>query len=285
MKIVTLTSQSSVRFGDEKALQLIKQAGFDGYDYSFFTKKSTEILWSDGYREYFENLRKFADGIGLPCLQTHSPSEYSLLDEKQAEEYVKITLRSIEATEILGAKIVVVHPEKWFSAEQNKAFYDKVLPAAKKAGVIIATENMFRWKDEKCEVTAPGACGTAEDFVRHIDLMNDPSFKGCLDIGHSQMVNCEGAVALIKALGKERICALHVHDNDLYHDDHVFPFIGKSDWKEICKALKDIGYDGHFTFEADATLKNYPSELIGDCLKLLAATGRYLVKLIEGKEV
>ena len=131
MKIVTLTSQSSVRFGDEKALQLIKQAGFDGYDYSFFTKKSTEILWSDGYREYFENLRKFADGIGLPCLQTHSPSEYSLLDEKQAEEYVKITLRSIEATEILGAKIVVVHPEKWFSAEQNKAFaFIQVFPFA-----------------------------------------------------------------------------------------------------------------------------------------------------------
>lgn len=95
------------------------------------------------------------------------------------------------------------------------------------------------------------------------------------------MVNCEGAVALINAFGKDRICALHVHDNDLYNDNHVFPFIGNSDRREICGTLKDIGYNGYFTFEADCTLKKYPNELLKDCLSLLHTTGRYLINLIE----
>ena len=282
MKLVQLTGELSKRFGDFKALDMIKEAGFDGYDYSMFTGNAFNKLSSDGYTEYFENVRKYADKIGLPCLQTHAPSEYSMLDKTEAEENIRILLRSIDATAILGSKIVVIHPEKWFDAEQDKELlYDKLMPTAKKLGVIIATENMFRWKDEKCEETVPGACGTAKDFVEHVDLMNDKNFKACLDLGHAQMVNCEGAVALINALGKDRICALHVHDNDLYNDNHVFPFIGDSDWKEICGALKKIGYGGHFTFEADETLKKYPDELLPACLNLLEKTGRYLINLIE----
>ena len=282
MKLVQLTGETSKRFGDFKALEMIKRAGFDGYDYSMFNDNAVKMLSDNGYKEYFHSVRKCAEGIDLPCLQTHAPDIFSMLNEKEAEENIRISLRSIEAASILGSKIIVIHPEKWYSAEQNKELlYDRLLPAAKKAGVIIATENMFRWKDATETETAPGACGTAADFVKHIDIVKDSNFKACLDIGHAQMVNCEGAVSLINALGKGRICSLHVHDNDMYHDDHAFPFIGNGDWREICGALKKIGYSGHFTFEADCTLKKYPDELIEDCLRLLYNTGRYLIKLIE----
>ncbi|MBP5308932.1 MAG: sugar phosphate isomerase/epimerase [Clostridia bacterium] len=101
-----------------------------------------------------------------------------------------------------------------------------------------------------------------------------------MDIGHAEMVNCEGAPKIIRALGK-RIGCLHVHDNDLYDDLHTFPFSGDINWNEVAKALKDVGYGGNLTFEADAFMKNYPDELIADCLKLLERTGRYLINLIE----
>lgn len=40
---------------------------------------------------------------------------------------------------------------------------------------------MFKWKDET--ETVPAACGTAQDFIEHIDLINDEFFTGCLDVG------------------------------------------------------------------------------------------------------
>jgi sugar phosphate isomerase/epimerase len=158
------------------------------------------------------------------------------------------------------------------------------MESAKSYGVRVATENMYKWKDEKEIETVPAACGTAEDFVNHIDYAKNSYLTACLDIGHAQMQNCEGAVKLIKALGKERLSALHVHDNDLCNDYHTFPFVGKSDWDEITTALAGIGYDGCFTFEADAFMRTYPDELLSACLSLLEKTGRYLIKEIERKK-
>jgi sugar phosphate isomerase/epimerase len=159
-----------------------------------------------------------------------------------------------------------------------------LLGEAEHLGVRIATENMFKWKDETEKETVPAACGTAEDFVRHIDVGNHPYYTACLDIGHAQMQNCEGAVKLIRALGGKRLGALHVHDNDLWDDHHTFPFVGMSNWEEITSALADVGYKGKFTFEANAFLKRYPNELLPACLALLEKTGRYLIKRIEEKK-
>jgi sugar phosphate isomerase/epimerase len=165
----------------------------------------------------------------------------------------------------------------------KERLYDLILPTAEKLGITVATENMFSWKDETETETVPSACGTAADFVEHIDIVSHPNCTACLDLGHAQMVNCEGAVALIRALGGKRIGALHVHDNDLYHDDHIFPFAGQSNWDEITSALAEIGYQGCFTYEADTFMRNYPNELIPACLHLLVQTGRYLIGEIERK--
>ena len=63
---------------------------------------------------------------------------------------------------------------------------------------------------------------------------------------------------MIRALGGKRVKALHVHDNDLVRDVHTLPFTRKIDWDEVMTALKDIGYDGELTFEADTFLSQFP---------------------------
>ena len=280
MKLVTQTCFCSVRFGDEKAIRLIKKVGFDGYDFSMF-EHNMQYWDNDNYLEYAKHLREVSDEVGLPCLQMHAPfGDMTTIDLVLSLH--ETLIKSIEFAHILGTKIIVIHPGTLLTAAENKKYlYDGLLPKAKEYGITIATENMWINKPGSTTETVPAACGTCKDFVEHIDTINDNNFKACLDLGHAQMVNCEGAVALIKALGKSRLCCLHVHDNDNYHDDHFFPFQGKSNWTEICGALKEIGYDGHFTFEADYTLAKYPSELYEDALKLLHATGRYLINLIE----
>jgi len=278
MKLVEMTSTCSQRFGDEKAIRMIKEAGFDGFDLSMINAND-KFLFGDNYKEYVENLKRVSDEIGLPCLQTHAPSPL-MRTKEQIMPLVDKFKRAIEITAMLGCTNMVLHPGAFLSAKENKEFYDKLLPYAQEKGVIIATENMFKWKDEKENETVPAACGTAKDFVEHMEVITHPNFGACMDIGHAEMVNCEGAVKIIKALGK-RITCLHVHDNDLFDDLHTFPFCGGINWKEVTTALKEVGYKGHFTFEADAFMKNYPDELIPACLNLLEKTGRYLIDLIE----
>ena len=69
-----LTSELSKRFGDKKALEYIKNAGFDGYDYSMFDHVNEYIFNNDNYLDYAKELRKVSDDLGLPCLQSHAPS-------------------------------------------------------------------------------------------------------------------------------------------------------------------------------------------------------------------
>lgn len=48
---------------------------------------------------------------------------------------------------------------------------------------------------------------------------------------------------------KNRIFAVHLHDNDGSADQHLLPFDGTIDWHKLAKNLKDSNYDGPLTFE------------------------------------
>lgn len=278
MKLVTMTSELAKRFGIKKALQMIKEAGFDGYDFTMTSEKD-QNLFGDNYQEYVKEIKAEADRLNLPCLQSHSPCPL-MRTREQVMALVDVFKRSIDICAILDCKMLVVHPASFLSAKENKEFYDKILPYAEEKGIMIATENMFKWKDETETETVPSACGTAKDFVEHMEVIKHPNFTACMDIGHAEMVNCEGAPVIIKALG-DKIGCLHVHDNDKFDDWHTLPFTGKINWEEVCKALKEIGYKGHFTYEADSFLRKFPDELMESCLNLMEKTGRYLISQIE----
>lgn len=62
------------------------------------------------------------------------------------------------------------------------------------------------------------------------------------------------AVEMIEALDY-RLQALHIHDNDRWHDSHQIPFSMVIDFEPIVKALKRINYKGYFTLEANKVCK------------------------------
>ena len=94
------------------------------------------------------------------------------------------------------------------------------------------------------------------------------------------MVNCEGAAYMIRQLGHNRVGALHIHDNDLYEDLHTLPFIGKINWKEVMDSLREIDYQGNFTYENTCFFKSFPDDLLMNGLILSEKVGRYLMQLI-----
>ena len=128
---------------------------------------------------------------------------------------------------------------------------------------------------------ASAACSHHDDFVAHLDAVNDEFFTACLDIGHAEMKGLEtSAPEMIRAIGK-RLGALHLHDNDRWHDLHQIPFAGSIDWVAVTKALKEVDYKGEMTLEADTYLGAFNAENIEVGVKNLADAARKLVKMVE----
>ncbi len=283
MIISTEIESASLLLGEERAIEAIAKAGFDAWDFSMFrmcrysweTKSffdSDHPLAKDDYLKFARRLKKIGLDNGIYCNQSHAPFP----SNPKIEKYLK---RAIECTAEAGGKICVIHPYNHASNEENTELYHKLLPFAKDYGVQIATENMWEWDEEK-DRSAPCACSTPESFNKLIDTVNDDFLVACLDIGHAEMRGSgEDAAKTIKAMGN-RIKALHIHDNDKWHDSHQIPFSMDIDFVPIIKALKEIGYEGDLTLEASAYLKDYKDKVF-EGIKNLADSAKKLREIYE----
>lgn len=284
MKISTEIRSTSIHVGEEKAIELLAKAGFDCWDFSLFEMvrlnwNTMTVIDSDhplampGWRDFAKNLRHIADECGIECNQSHAPFPSRIV----GMDYLK---RAIECTAIAGGKFCVIHPDNNSSAEENAKMYGELLPFAKQHGVKIATENMWNWEKD-APTSSFAACSTSEDFCKHIDVVNDPYFVACLDLGHAEMRGSgDGAPNMIRALGS-RLQALHIHDNDCLGDSHQIPFSMNIDFGAIAKALKDIDYKGELTLEADRFLEAYSKENVFEGVCELARSARRFEELIK----
>lgn len=50
-------------------------------------------------------------------------------------------------------------------------------------------------------------------------------------------------------LYKDRIFAIHLHDNDKSYDQHLIPYDGTIDWEFLIRQLKECNYNGPITLE------------------------------------
>ena len=285
MKISTQTSSAAKLVGEEKTIELIAKAGFDAWDFSMFDMckydwgkkillENSHPLAGDNYLAFARKLKQVGLDNGIVCNQSHAPFPTACA---AIRAYYK---RAIECTAEVGGEICVIHPDNNKSAEENAEMYLELLPFAKDCGVKIATENMWNWDDEK-DQSSFATCATGEDFAKHIDVINDDFFVACLDIGHAEMRGSgDGAANMIYALGN-RLQALHIHDNDKWHDSHQIPLSMNIDFVPIVKALKDIGYSGYFTLEADYYLNPFTSDNVFEGLQNLSASVRKLADMFE----
>lgn len=270
MVISTELSSAETFVGKEKGVELIAKAGFDCFDFSMFDANAGDDFGPKSRDVVLKNaelMRKTGEKFGIYCNQSHAPFPV------QIESLYRFLPVSIEATAIAGGKICVIHPNNNKTPEENAIMYKELMPIAHKFGVKIATENMWNWNNEK-DRAAEAACSFPENFVQHVDVVGDDFMGACVDIGHGAMFDGLVPEDLIYAL-KQRVIALHIHDNDCWHDSHEVPFTMKIDFAPICKALKDIGYKGEITLECGTTLAATKDE---------DAKLRQLVKMREAAE-
>lgn len=280
MKISTEIQSAAKIIGEEKAVELIAKAGFDAWDFSLGSmcsydwqtrsvRQSDHPLAGNKAIEFAKKLKKIGLDNGVVCNQSHAPFPTGC-------EGIRAKLQlAIECTAEAGGKICVIHPDNNQDAQGNAEMYLKLLPFAKSCGVKIATENMWDWDNEKNQA-APAVCSSPQSFLEHLDAVNDEYFVACLDVGHAEMKGLNtNSVEMIHALSG-KLQALHLHDNDLWHDSHQIPFSMRMDFEGIVKALKEIGYQGDFTLEADAYLGRYDKDTVFEGIKNLAESAKKL---------
>lgn len=285
MKISTQTDIGSAIVGEERTIELIAKAGFDAWDFSMFEMckydwgkrkllDNDHPLAGNNYLAFARRLKQIGLDNGIHCNQSHAPFP------TRCEEIRAHYKRAIECTAEAGGKICVIHPDNNKDASENAEIYFELLDFAKDCNVKIATENMWNWDDEK-DQSCFAACATPESFNAHLDAVNDDFLVACLDIGHAEMKGVgTSAVEMIHALG-DRLQALHIHDNDKWHDSHQIPFSMDIDFVPIVKALKEINYKGYFTLESDSYLKAFDKDTIHKGIQDMADAARKLSRMFE----
>lgn len=285
MFISTEIQSAANKIGMERAVEEVAKAGFDAFDFSMFDMARYD--WQKGvavfpssplngpeYLSFARKLRRIGEDNGIFCNQSHAPFP------TYCPEIRDFMRRALECTAEAGGKICVIHPCNDDTPEQNAEYYASLLPFAKSVGVKIATENMYDWDGTEDHASA-AACSEEKSFLRHLELGNDPYLVACLDIGHAEMRGLgTTAPAMIQALGGH-LQALHVHDNDRWHDSHQLPGTMDIDFDAVTAALKEIGYKGEFTLEADRYLTDAAPEEVPEKLKIMANTARKLAMKCE----
>ncbi|MBQ8893824.1 MAG: sugar phosphate isomerase/epimerase [Clostridia bacterium] len=289
MKIVETTEVLIKHYSEETALDMIKAAGFDGADLSLFDMEQRSRWMGENYKEEAKKLGEYARSIGVPFIQSHAPFSFDFTHRDFETEIFPVIYRSVEIAALAGVKLMVIHPihhTPYFGHEEelfetNMAFYKRFLPLCEEYGIKICLENMWKTNRDR-KVIDHDTCSRAAEFNRYVDTLNaggGDHFCACLDLGHTVLVG-EDPVAMIKAMGS-RIQALHIHDNNYHDDSHTLAGCGRMPMEDIFRALKEVGYSGPYTLEADAFFRHMPVELYPTALKFMADTSRYFSKIME----
>lgn len=283
----------------------IRSLGFDAVDFNIDhyvpvgnMKKSETLLPTvfDGTVEevlaYFTPLKEAAEKHGVAFSQMHAPFPVWVENRPDVTDYIFMAMEKILALcEYVHCPAIVVHsvkyPDKAKEIEINMEVYRRLIPAAKKYGVKICLENLFKSVNG---VLYDGPCADAEEACWYIDTLNEEAgeeiFGFCFDVGHAILMR-RSPKEYVEKMGK-RLTVLHLHENNGSYDSHMLPYSHVvhsagclCDWEGLLAGLRNIGYDGALSFETFRVLGAYPKPLFTDALRFIHAIGAYWAQRIE----
>lgn len=267
----------------ESCLEQCLEAGFKVFDFNFCDQgRPGRPIAQDDWYEYICKFKKFADELGVTFSQTHlhmyDPNDPRITDHGWEQELLR---RSIVCTGVLEAEWAVTHPlhqhkpsySRQDYLQMNLDYYGPMLDEVKKLGYGLSLENMVQWDNEYVF-----ACN-GEDLAELVDAFNRPNVGVCWDFGHANL-SVNDQTAELRRIGP-RLKSTHIADNHSNGDEHLAPFYGNVDWHQMMRALKEINYQGDFTYEIQAFSSPLPVELRRTMTAHVADIGRYLIRLYE----
>ncbi|WP_291767058.1 sugar phosphate isomerase/epimerase family protein [Caldivirga sp. UBA161] len=236
-------------------LKLIKDAGFDGVEFTF--SEANEALPNVSDRGYLriehinddvEALRKASSGVGLEVHSVRSGLlwRYPLtsLDSAVRGKAIDLVRRELEACHRLGASALLIVP----GVVNEDTPYDKAYELAQGAlrglikdaedlGVSLAIENVCN-----------NFLQSPLEFARFIDELASPMVGAYLDVGNVMDCRLGYPQHWVRVLGG-RVKRVHIKDYSLGLRGIVDLFNGDVNWPAVMGALRDVGYNGYLTAE------------------------------------
>lgn len=267
------------KFGDEKAIKMIRQAGFDAVDYFFGKPEIQGEMLGDNYLNSARDIKSMLNANGIFCNQAHAPFIISRSDTfDTSNPNFNELVRSLEFASVLSAKCLVMHGIGVNSEQEffdiNRKFFKSLEPFCEKYNMPIAIENLL-WYGKNLT----GCLRTPDEINHMLAALDSQWFTFCCDIGHSALCGVEPQDFILN-MDNSVLTALHIHDNDRLQDIHSLPYTGFLDWDKITTALSEISYRGDFTYELAGVLQRADASLIPDLLGIAAKTGRLLISKI-----
>jgi sugar phosphate isomerase/epimerase len=239
--ILSITSDYFQSTGDpEPYLRRIAEAGF------------THIHWCHHWHTDFlyssyevAQIAQWMKEFGLAVLNTHASrgqeKDWGSLHEYIRLSGVELVQNRIQMAVDLHSDVIILHippppegdgsPDGKFAAQLYRSM-NALTAFGRARGVRIALENM-----------------AGDDYVLIDALLSryGPDVLGfCYDSGHANM-GPDGLGELERH--KERLIAIHFHDNDGKNDQHKIPFTGMIDWNRLMQIISNSPYRAGINLE------------------------------------
>lgn len=299
MKIGVQTGGVEEAHGIDGAYRIIHEAGFDAadanidhlYSYQAIVNHQSVPAFDASDKdclEYFRPWKEAAEKYGVDNYQAHAPFPSYILDEsgEQNDYMIQVLKKCIIGCDYMNCRRLIIHPFFLGYHEQldpqtewdvNIERYSRLIPEAKKYGVILCLENMFTAYWGKIY---SACCSDIDVACRYIDTLNEIAgqkcFGFCLDTGHLLLLGKDVKNAMVQ-LG-DRIEAFHVHDNNGVNDQHLAPYMGVLDWNRFVEGLRAIRYDKTLSFETFNIWNTIDKELCPEHMRLIAQAGRMFAR-------
>ena len=212
-------------------LRLISEAGFRGV-----------LLWwavESAFEPPVPEKVETAANYGLSVVNAHLQfAKMNTLWQPgyEGEHYAAELMGLIAEAGVYGVKTLVVHLTRSKNpppfSELGFSRFLRLCEVAERANVDLAFENL----------RAPEYL---YEFMRRV---NSKRVGVCFDAGHNHFVCPDRRIAVDF---KDRIKAVHLHDNDGTRDAHNLPGDGTIDWSEVRRELLASAYTGAWSLEIE----------------------------------
>ena len=214
------------------AFETAARLGYDGLEI---------MVTADPVSQDVDVLRRLSDYHGVPVLAVHAPNLLITQRVWGRDPWRKLS-KAREVAELLGARVIVVHPPFRWQREYAREFEAGLTRMGEETDVVFAVENLYPLSPGGVEVTA---------YAPHWDPVEMDCPHATLDVSHAA-VSGSDVLEMAAELGS-RLAHVHLGDGTKpgLPDEHLVPGRGTQPCAELLSQIGSAGYAGIVVLEVN----------------------------------